>query len=134
MVSFSHRPDLEKMDSIALPLALFVLAAYLQSWRLVLMPVVCVGASVAAAFSIMYPIAIYWQISSFAPSISMSLVIAMSIDYSLFMFSRYRECITRCVSCCHLLFVLPNCVHGCGWPRCHRINALVVLPIFFCPI
>jgi uncharacterized membrane protein YdfJ with MMPL/SSD domain len=39
----------------------------------------------------MYPIALKWDIFSFVPSIMMSLVIALSIDYSLFLLTRYRE-------------------------------------------
>lgn len=40
----------------------------------------------------MYPVAEYMtQVTQFTPSLMMSLIIAMSIDYSLFLLSRYIE-------------------------------------------
>jgi len=49
------------------------------------------GISILTSFLVMYPISLVWEIFSFVPSVMMSLVIAMSIDYSLFLLSRYRE-------------------------------------------
>jgi hypothetical protein len=37
--------DLEQMDMIAMPIALSVLAFVLRSWRLMLIPCVCIGES-----------------------------------------------------------------------------------------
>lgn len=39
----------------------------------------------------MYPVALGLQIVSFTPSLMMALILAMSVDYSLFLLTRYRE-------------------------------------------
>ncbi len=83
--------DLTKMDMIVLPIALVVLAFVLRSLKLMIIPIASMGISILTSFLIMYPLALVWDIFSFVPSIMMSLVIALSIDYSLFLLTRYRE-------------------------------------------
>eukprot|EP00298_Acanthocystis_sp_HF-20_P015375 c21121_g1_i1.p1 GENE.c21121_g1_i1~~c21121_g1_i1.p1 ORF type:complete len:819 (+),score=310.55 c21121_g1_i1:31-2487(+) len=83
--------DLEKVDGIALPLALIVLAYVLRSVRLVLVPLISIVVSVVASFAMMYPISLGIAVISVTPSLMMSLVVALSIDYSLFVFSRFSE-------------------------------------------
>lgn len=83
--------DLTKMDMIVLPIALVVLAFVLRSLKLMIIPIASMGISILASFLIMYPLALVWDIFSFVPSVMMSLVIALSIDYSLFLLTRYRE-------------------------------------------
>jgi hypothetical protein len=115
--------DLEKMDMVAMPIALCVLSFVLRSWRLMLVPCICIGAAAATSFGvIMLPISYATEIISFAPSVRrnqtspvraiacfcgklgaecyawhvsrqvmMSCTVAMSIDYSLFLLSRYQE-------------------------------------------
>ncbi len=83
--------DLLRMDLIVIPIALLVLAIVLRSLKLMILPIASMGISILASFLIMYPVALIWDIFSFVPSIMMSLVIALSIDYSLFLLSRYRE-------------------------------------------
>lgn len=87
--------DIIVMDSIVLPLALIVLALVLKSFKLMTIPVVSVGFSIATSFFLMYPVAVAMPVFSFVPSVMMSLVIALSIDYSLFLLSRYREELIR---------------------------------------
>ena len=83
--------DLTRMDMIVLPIALLVLAFVLRSLKLMIIPIASMGISILTSFLIMYPLALVWEIFSFVPSIMMSLVIALSIDYSLFLLTRYRE-------------------------------------------
>lgn len=83
--------DLLRMDLIVIPIALLVLAIVLRSLKLMILPIASMGISTLASFLIMYPVALIWDIFSFVPSVMMSLVIALSIDYSLFLLSRYRE-------------------------------------------
>lgn len=84
--------DMIHTDSIILPIAMVVLCCYLKSLRLMIIPILCVGLSLLLSFSIMLPLAVYaFNVASFAPSIMMSLTVAMSIDYNLFMLTRYRE-------------------------------------------
>ena len=87
--------DIIVMDSIVLPLALIVLAFVLKSFKLMILPTVSVAFSIGTSFGLMYPIARAMPVFSFVPSVMMSLVIAMSIDYSLFLLSRYREELIR---------------------------------------
>ncbi len=51
--------DLVTMDSIALPLAFGILVWNLQSWRLMLLPLLAVTVSLLCAYAIMYPFALY---------------------------------------------------------------------------
>ncbi len=83
--------DMTRMDIIVIPLALLVLAIFLRSIKLMIIPILSMGLSILTSFLVMYPIAKTWDIFSFVPSIMMSLVIALSIDYSLFLLTRYRE-------------------------------------------
>ncbi|MBY9002160.1 MAG: MMPL family transporter, partial [Candidatus Heimdallarchaeota archaeon] len=87
--------DLAKMDLIVIPLAMLVLAFVLRSLKLMILPILSMGISILTSFLIMYPLALTLNIFSFVPSIMMSLVIALSIDYSLFLLTRYREEIVK---------------------------------------
>jgi hypothetical protein len=83
--------DLLMMDGIAFPLSMVVLASILRSGRLLIIPALSMFISIVTAYLILWPIALHTTVISFAPSVMMSAVIAMSIDYSLFLLSRYRE-------------------------------------------
>lgn len=84
--------NLTQMDCIAMPIALAVLAYVLRSWRLMIVPPICILVSAATSFGVMmFPISHATQIISFAPSVMMSCTVAMSFDYSLFLLSRYQE-------------------------------------------
>eukprot|EP01105_Mastigella_eilhardi_P013546 TRINITY_DN3089_c0_g1_i3.p1 TRINITY_DN3089_c0_g1~~TRINITY_DN3089_c0_g1_i3.p1 ORF type:complete len:868 (-),score=205.36 TRINITY_DN3089_c0_g1_i3:122-2566(-) len=84
--------DLERIEYIALPLALLVLMFMLRSITLVLLPIINVLACSAVTCAVMYPVSSYViQISVFGPPIMLSLIIAMSIDYSLFVLMRFKE-------------------------------------------
>eukprot|EP01063_Lacrimia_lanifica_P010961 TRINITY_DN1772_c0_g2_i1.p1 TRINITY_DN1772_c0_g2~~TRINITY_DN1772_c0_g2_i1.p1 ORF type:complete len:958 (+),score=300.73 TRINITY_DN1772_c0_g2_i1:60-2933(+) len=83
--------DLERMDAIVLPLAFLVLAYILQSVRFVLLTGLSLGLSLAVSFAIMYGVTFSFPIFASSPSLMMSISIAMSIDYSMFLLSRYRE-------------------------------------------
>jgi uncharacterized membrane protein YdfJ with MMPL/SSD domain len=88
----SASKDFEHTDAIILPIALFVLMIYLKSFRLMVLPLLNVILSLLGAFAVMYPIALWLlHVSSFAPSIMASLTVAMSVDYSLFLLTRFRE-------------------------------------------
>eukprot|EP01064_Diplonema_japonicum_P003098 TRINITY_DN12046_c0_g1_i1.p1 TRINITY_DN12046_c0_g1~~TRINITY_DN12046_c0_g1_i1.p1 ORF type:complete len:896 (+),score=46.29 TRINITY_DN12046_c0_g1_i1:45-2732(+) len=87
----SSTSDLERVDSIVLPLALLTLAYILKSLRLLILPLVCLGFSAAGSFGIMYGVATRFSVFAGAPSLMMSILIAMSIDYGLFLLSRYKE-------------------------------------------
>lgn len=56
-----------------------------------LVPIVAIGVALAAEFAIMYPVACVIQVADFAPSVMVSLAIAIRIDYSFFLLSRVAE-------------------------------------------
>jgi RND superfamily putative drug exporter len=87
----SAERDFLVVDGISLPLAFLVLAYILRSLRLMLLPVICIGTSIVITFGIMYFVAILVPVVAFTPSLMMSILVAMSFDYSLFLLSRYRE-------------------------------------------
>ena len=83
--------SLENMEKFALPLALFILTVVLRSIRMTIIPLINIGVTLAVSFLIMWPISKMTSVASFAPSIMTSVALAMSIDYSLFLLSRYKE-------------------------------------------
>eukprot|EP00121_Abeoforma_whisleri_P002736 Awhi_evm1s2460 len=82
---------MERMDSITLPLAMFVLVCVLKSARLMIVPLASIIVSIGISFMSMYPIALHISVASTAPSMMMSIIIAMSVDYSLFLLCRFKE-------------------------------------------
>eukprot|EP01065_Artemidia_motanka_P016027 TRINITY_DN1975_c0_g4_i1.p1 TRINITY_DN1975_c0_g4~~TRINITY_DN1975_c0_g4_i1.p1 ORF type:complete len:1047 (+),score=424.53 TRINITY_DN1975_c0_g4_i1:90-3230(+) len=91
----SAEQNLGTIDAISIPLAMCVLAYVLRSWRLLVLPLVNMGATAAVSFGVMSLVADHMNVNSVAPSLMMSILVAMSIDYSLFLLSRYRDEIRR---------------------------------------
>ena len=89
------KADIEKMDTFSLPLALFIFILMLRSVRLLILPMINIAVVVSASFTLMYPISLYLDFGSTVPSLMLSAGIATSIDYSLFLLSRFREEIER---------------------------------------
>eukprot|EP00051_Salpingoeca_urceolata_P014586 m.186049 g.186049 ORF g.186049 m.186049 type:complete len:899 (-) comp18128_c0_seq3:143-2839(-) len=87
--------DLLFMDGIAFPVALAVLASVLHSPRLLIIPVVNIIVGSLVSCLIMYGVSTFTMVFSFAPSMMASACIAMSIDYSLFLLTRFGEEIQR---------------------------------------
>lgn len=87
----SAMSDLERMDMIVLPLAFLVFGALLKSWRLMLIPFCTLVASLACSFGVVTWVAWATPIYTMTPSLMMSILIAMAIDYALFILTRYTE-------------------------------------------
>ena len=83
--------DMQLMDTVVLPLSLLALAYILGNLSLMLIPILCIITAICASGTLMYPVAQAVSVTQFTPSIMMSLTIAMSIDYSLFLLSRLTE-------------------------------------------
>ena len=83
--------DLLVGDGISIPTALLVLCWALRSFRFVVIPLVSVAVSTFVGLMFLVPIAKASVMPTVAPNMMMSLIIAMSVDYSLFMLSRFRE-------------------------------------------
>jgi len=80
--------DLSKMDKTVLPLALLTLSFVLGSLPIMIIPIINILLTIVISFAVMYPVALCMQVVSFTPSVMMSLTVAMSVDYSLFLLSR----------------------------------------------
>ena len=83
--------DIVEHDGIVLPLAILVLGIIVKSARLMIIPVVMTMVSLLVSFLFMYPVSQHMNVITFCPSIMMSATIALSIDYSLFLLSRFAE-------------------------------------------
>lgn len=83
--------ELGMMDAIAIPLAMIIMSITLKSVRTMILPLITIGFTLAISFGAMYFVSLGMGVSSTTPSLMMSLCIAMSIDYNLFILSRYRE-------------------------------------------
>lgn len=83
--------DLTILDLVSLPLAFGVLALILRAARLLVIPLVNIVAGALVSYLIVYGMSTEFEVFSVAPSLMTEAVLAMSIDYSMFLLSRYRE-------------------------------------------
>ncbi|BFU25725.1 MmpL efflux pump, putative [Entamoeba histolytica HM-1:IMSS-B] len=83
--------SLMKMDISCIPIAILVLLWVLKSLSLMIIPLCTIITSFVVAFGIMYPITFAIDIYGVAPALMMSCIAAMSIDYSLFLLTRFSE-------------------------------------------
>lgn len=87
--------DLLTIDAISIPCAFLALALCLHSVRTPILPGIVIPVVVCCAFGICYLISLGVSISSFAPEMASATVMAITIDYSLFILSRFRELAPR---------------------------------------
>lgn len=87
--------DLTSKDIFTFPFALLVLFFVIRSWRLMIIPLLTLSLSILVSFTLMYPATLYWKVVAFAPPIMMSSMLALSIDYSLFLLTRFRTEVKR---------------------------------------
>ena len=83
--------DLAVIDSFSTPLAFIALCYCIRSVRFTLVPAITVPVGLVLAYSIMYPISRMTKVSSFAPEMAAPVIVALSVDYCLFMLSRFAE-------------------------------------------
>ena len=79
------------LSTMSLPFALGVLALMLRNVRLLMCPLLCILCTLTGAILVMYPVSLVMDVSSQAPSLMVATSLAMSIDYSLFLLSRFTE-------------------------------------------
>jgi len=82
--------DLERIDTIALPIAMVVMALVLRSPRLLVVPLLTLVASLAMSFGMMYFVSMDLKVVNVVPSLMVSFALAMNVDYSLFFFAEFR--------------------------------------------
>ena len=84
------------IDAIVLPIAVVLLGAYVKSYRHMGLALLTLAVSLLLAFAVLVPIARdLTNINPFAPSIMLSLGIAVCFDYTLFAVTRFKEEIAR---------------------------------------
>jgi RND superfamily putative drug exporter len=89
------KSDVKHMDSIVLPLALIILALVLGNLPIMIIPLFTIASATFLSAIVMYPVALLMQVTQFTQSLMSSLVISMSIDYSLFLLARCIEELSR---------------------------------------
>jgi len=90
-MSLSAVDDMKNMDVFAMPIALLVLVYVVQSLTVMIIPIIAVIASAALSFGLMYVVCLFYDVPTFCPAMMMSVIVAMSIDYSLFILTRFHE-------------------------------------------
>lgn len=83
--------DTLMIDAFAFPLASIAMACCLGTIKMILLPLITIPVTIFLAFTICYPISVALNFSSFAPEMASAVMVAISIDYSLFILSRFRE-------------------------------------------
>ncbi|KAL7719189.1 MmpL efflux pump [Entamoeba marina] len=83
--------SLMKMDVSVIPIAFLVLLYVLKSLPLMIIPICTICVSFVTSFGVMYPISLVMEVYGIAPALMGSCIAAMSIDYSLFLLTRFTE-------------------------------------------
>jgi RND superfamily putative drug exporter len=87
--------DLQTAESVSLPLALLILVGVFASLVAAGMPLLVAGLAIPTALGGIYLAAQQTEMSIFVQSIATMLGLALAIDYSLFLVSRFREELSR---------------------------------------
>ena len=86
-----ERKDLSAVDEVSVPLALLVMALTLACVPLLILPIVNMLTATIIEFVVVRLLARSMTIAPFVPSIMLTVTLAISFDYSLFVCSRYLE-------------------------------------------
>jgi putative drug exporter of the RND superfamily len=87
--------DLQTAETVSLPLALLILLAVFASLIAGGMPLLVAGLAIPTSLGAIYLAAQQTEMSIFVQSIATMLGLALAIDYSLFLVSRFREELAR---------------------------------------
>lgn len=85
--------DLSTIDSFIVPIILIALLLLLRNWRYLLLTGTTIGLTIGVVFATLdrYIEVTGTQLQTFLPSVIVSLMIGIGVDYSLFLLTRYRE-------------------------------------------
>ena len=95
--------DLKKAEMLAFPLLFLLSLLFFRSLVASVLPLMIGGLAIVGTFLILRVASEFGSISIFALNLTTALGLGLSIDYSLFIVSRYREEIAK---------------SGPGWRRC----------------
>jgi hypothetical protein len=83
--------DLAHVDSISLPFAFVIFAVAVRSLRLLIVPLLVLPVASLYTFAMLQPFAETHRFSTMAPAVISAVIVALSVDFSLFIISRFRE-------------------------------------------
>ena len=83
--------DMKRMESIMLPIVLLIFLYVIRNIVLMVIPLINLVIIFLTTFASIYPIAKYITYFSISPCLNLTLIVAMSVDYSLFLLSRFSE-------------------------------------------
>ena len=83
--------DLQQAETVSLPIAAFILVLVFASLVAAGMPLLVAGLAIPSSLAIIYLVAQQLEMSVFVLNIATMLGLALAIDYSLFIVSRFRE-------------------------------------------
>jgi RND superfamily putative drug exporter len=90
-VNEQSEADLQRAELVSLPLALLILLLVFASLSAAVMPLLVAGLSIPTALAIVYLLAQQVDMSIYVINVATMLGLALAIDYSLFIVSRFRE-------------------------------------------
>eukprot|EP01061_Rhynchopus_euleeides_P024512 TRINITY_DN3950_c0_g2_i1.p1 TRINITY_DN3950_c0_g2~~TRINITY_DN3950_c0_g2_i1.p1 ORF type:complete len:861 (+),score=271.67 TRINITY_DN3950_c0_g2_i1:208-2790(+) len=83
--------SMTKMEVVVLPIAFCVLLYFLRSLRMLTIPFVGIVLSLGGSYAAAMPVAAKWGLTSSVTEVMASLCVALSIDASLFLLTRFNE-------------------------------------------
>lgn len=83
--------DLQRGESIAIPIALLILALVLGIRAVLLVPLLFAGSTITAALAVVYVLAHAFLMVSYVPNLVELMGLGLAIDYSLLVVQRFRE-------------------------------------------
>ncbi|KAF4660307.1 hypothetical protein FOL47_007212 [Perkinsus chesapeaki] len=87
--------DLLIIHIFVIPITFVVLAISLRSWRLLLLQLLVIAMSVTYSCASLYIISMWIRASSASPILTIVILLALSIDYSLILLTRFHEEVVR---------------------------------------
>jgi putative drug exporter of the RND superfamily len=94
-VNEQSEADLQRAELVSLPLALLILVLVFASLTAALMPLLIAGLAIPSALALVYLLAQQVEMSIYVVNVATMLGLALAIDYSLFLVSRFREELAR---------------------------------------
>lgn len=87
--------DIHFMHKFIGPLAMLILALFLGNLPIMIIPILTIISSMLASLVLMYPLSLGKPVAPVVPGAMVSIIVALSIDYSLFLLSRCAEDVAR---------------------------------------